>query len=54
MKLKSVEKKEDSANRFDNQIIITTTEATIFLFSQILDKDFFLAKISELLSKRKM
>ncbi|XP_053683570.1 TBC1 domain family member 9 [Sabethes cyaneus] len=50
-KIMSVEKKEEQHDRFSNRIIITTSDANIFLFSNILDRDFLISKISELLSK---
>ncbi|XP_065094119.1 TBC1 domain family member 9 [Ochlerotatus camptorhynchus] len=50
-KIVSVEKKEDPFDRFSNRIIITTSDANIFLFSHILDRDFLISRISDLLSK---
>ncbi|XP_055603497.1 TBC1 domain family member 9 [Uranotaenia lowii] len=46
----SVEKKEDPHDRFSNRIIVTTVD-TIIQFSNILDRDFLISKISDLLSK---
>lgn len=49
-----VEKKVDGpASRFDHQIIVTTASTT-FQFSQVLDREFFLKKSSELLAKFKV
>ncbi|KAL1376620.1 hypothetical protein pipiens_016794 [Culex pipiens pipiens] len=50
-KIMSVEKKEDPHDRFSNRIIVTTSDANIFLFSHILDRDFLIGRISDLLSK---
>ncbi|XP_055625548.1 TBC1 domain family member 9 [Toxorhynchites rutilus septentrionalis] len=50
-KIVSVEKKEDAHDRFSNRIIVTTSDANIFLFSHILDRDFLISRISDLLSK---
>ncbi|XP_058830924.1 TBC1 domain family member 9 [Topomyia yanbarensis] len=53
-KIMSVEKKEDHHDRFSNRIIVTTSDANIFLFSHILDRDFLIGRISVLLSKTAM
>ncbi|XP_058461120.1 TBC1 domain family member 9 [Malaya genurostris] len=50
-KITTVEKKEDLHDRFSNRIIVTTSDANIFLFSHILDRDFLIRRISDLLSK---
>ncbi|XP_059613417.1 TBC1 domain family member 9 [Phlebotomus argentipes] len=52
--IRSVEKKDDSLSRFDNQIVIATTDASALQFSQIIDRGFLLDKISELLAKTKI
>lgn len=49
--IKSAERKIDGPGRFDNQIVISTTENVLFVFSQISDRDFLIQKISELLSR---
>lgn len=46
----SVEKKTDSASKFENQILVLA-ENSAFLFSHILERDLFLSKISFLLSQ---
>ncbi|XP_052872523.1 TBC1 domain family member 9 [Anopheles cruzii] len=50
-KIVSVEKNEDPHNRFINRIIITTSDGSIFVLQHILDREFLINKISELLSK---
>ncbi|XP_058121840.1 TBC1 domain family member 9 [Anopheles ziemanni] len=50
-KIVSVEKNEDPHNRFSNRIIITTSDGNIFVLQHILDREFLINKISELLSK---
>uniref|UniRef100_A0A6B2EBH3 Putative gtpase-activating protein gyp2 n=1 Tax=Phlebotomus kandelakii TaxID=1109342 RepID=A0A6B2EBH3_9DIPT len=52
--IRSVEKKEDALSRFENQIVISTTDASALQFSQIIDREFLLNKISELLAKTKI
>uniref|UniRef100_A0A1L8DMP1 Rab-GAP TBC domain-containing protein n=1 Tax=Nyssomyia neivai TaxID=330878 RepID=A0A1L8DMP1_9DIPT len=52
--IRSVEKKDDSLSRFENQIVISTTDTSALQFSQIIDREFLLNKISELLSKTKI
>lgn len=47
--LQSAEKKDDGPSRFENQIIVSTSEST-FLFSKISERDFLLEKISSLLA----
>ncbi|XP_055382539.1 TBC1 domain family member 9 [Condylostylus longicornis] len=49
--IKSAEKKDDGPSRFENQIVISTSENGPFQFSNINDRDFLIQKISELLSK---
>lgn len=52
--IQSVEKKNNEpVSRFDNQIIVVAENCT-FEFSQVLDRDFFITKISEVLAKVKM
>ncbi len=47
----SVEKKNNEpVLRYENQIIVVAENAT-FEFSQVLDRDFFITKISEILAK---
>lgn len=50
-KIVSVEKQEVQHDRFSNRIIVTTSDANIFLFSHILDRDFLISRISDLLSR---
>ncbi|XP_041771586.1 TBC1 domain family member 9 [Anopheles merus] len=50
-KIVSVEKNDDPHNRFSNRIIITTSDGNIFVLQHILDREFLITKISELLSK---
>ncbi|GAB0096899.1 TBC1 domain family member 8 [Sergentomyia squamirostris] len=52
--IRSVEKKDDALSRFENQIVISTTDAAALQFSQIIDREFLLNKISELLAKTKI
>ncbi|CAD7082621.1 unnamed protein product [Hermetia illucens] len=47
--IRSAEKKDDGPSRFENQIIVSTSEST-FLFSKISERDFLLEKISSLLA----
>uniref|UniRef100_A0A2M4A9C5 Putative ypt/rab gtpase activating protein n=1 Tax=Anopheles triannulatus TaxID=58253 RepID=A0A2M4A9C5_9DIPT len=50
-KIVSVEKNDDPHNRFSNRIIITTSDGNIFVLQHIVDREFLINKISELLSK---
>ncbi|XP_055690452.1 TBC1 domain family member 9 [Lutzomyia longipalpis] len=50
--IRSAEKKDDSLSRFENQIVISTKDASALQFSQISDREFLLNKISEFLSKQ--
>uniref|UniRef100_A0A182Y2E3 Rab-GAP TBC domain-containing protein n=1 Tax=Anopheles stephensi TaxID=30069 RepID=A0A182Y2E3_ANOST len=50
-KIVSVEKNDDPHNRLSNRIIITTSDGNIFVLKHILDREFLINKISELLSK---
>ncbi|XP_053672142.1 TBC1 domain family member 9 [Anopheles nili] len=47
----SVEKTDDPHNRYSNRIIITTSDLNIFVLQHILDREFLINKISELVSK---
>lgn len=50
----SVEKKNNEpVSRYENQIIVVAENAT-FEFSQVLDREFFITKISEILAQVKM
>ncbi|EAT33625.1 AAEL014093-PA, partial [Aedes aegypti] len=51
IKIVNVEKQDVSHDKFSNRIIVTTSDANIFLFSHILDRDFLISRISDLLSK---
>ncbi|KAH8295819.1 hypothetical protein KR018_010248, partial [Drosophila ironensis] len=46
--IKSVEKKDDGQQRFDNQIVIITSENVPFMFAQIVDRDVLISKITDL------
>ncbi|XP_020815717.1 TBC1 domain family member 9 isoform X2 [Drosophila serrata] len=49
--IKSVEKKDDGQQRFDNQIVIITSENVPFMFAQIVDRDVLISKITDLLAR---
>ncbi|XP_034483767.1 TBC1 domain family member 9 isoform X2 [Drosophila innubila] len=49
--IKSVEKKDDGQQRFDNQIVIFTSENVPFMFSKIVDREVLISKITDLLSR---
>ncbi|KAH8365778.1 hypothetical protein KR093_004369, partial [Drosophila rubida] len=49
--IKSVEKKDDGQQRFDNQIVIFTSENVPFMFSRIIDREVLISKITDLLSR---
>lgn len=49
--IKSVEKKDDGNHRYENQIVIITSENVPFVFAQIVDRDVLITKITTLLSK---
>ncbi|XP_068143014.1 TBC1 domain family member 9 isoform X2 [Drosophila tropicalis] len=49
--IKSVEKKDDGQQRFDNQIVIITSENVPFVFAQIIDREILISKITDLLSR---
>ncbi|XP_017136755.1 TBC1 domain family member 9 isoform X1 [Drosophila miranda] len=49
--IKSVEKKDDGQQRFDNQIVIITSENVPFMFAQIVDREVLISKITDLLSR---
>uniref|UniRef100_A0A1I8PL77 Rab-GAP TBC domain-containing protein n=1 Tax=Stomoxys calcitrans TaxID=35570 RepID=A0A1I8PL77_STOCA len=49
--IKSVEKKDDGGHRYENQIVITSSENVPFVFAQIVDRDVLITKITSLLSK---
>ncbi|KAH8286218.1 hypothetical protein KR054_004832, partial [Drosophila jambulina] len=49
--LQSVEKKDDGQQRFDNQIVIITSENVPFMFAQIVDRDVLISKITDLLAR---
>jgi len=46
-----VEKKDDGQQRFDNQIVIFTSENVPFMFSKIVDREVLISKITDLLSR---
>ncbi|XP_030373386.1 TBC1 domain family member 9 [Scaptodrosophila lebanonensis] len=49
--IKSVEKKDDGQQRYDNQIVIITSENVPFVFAQIIDREVLISKITDLLSR---
>ncbi|XP_073840072.1 TBC1 domain family member 8/9 isoform X1 [Musca autumnalis] len=49
--IKSVEKKDDGGHRYENQIVISSSENVPFVFAQIVDRDVLITKITDLLSK---
>ncbi|KAH8339261.1 hypothetical protein KR074_009503, partial [Drosophila pseudoananassae] len=49
--IKSVEKKDDGQQRFDNQMVIITSENVPFMFAQIVDRDVLISKITDLLAR---
>lgn len=49
--IKSVEKKDDGNHRYENQIVIITSENVPFVFAQIDQRDVLITKITDLLSK---
>ncbi|XP_017843403.1 TBC1 domain family member 9 isoform X2 [Drosophila busckii] len=49
--IKSVEKKDDGQQRFDNQIVIFTSENVPFMFAKINDREVLISKITDLLSR---
>ncbi|XP_030570382.1 TBC1 domain family member 9 isoform X2 [Drosophila novamexicana] len=49
--IKSVEKKDDGQQRFDNQIVIFTAENVPFMFAKIADREVLISKITDLLSR---
>lgn len=49
--IKSVEKKDDGQQRFDNQIVIFTSENVPFMFAKITDREVLISKITDLLSR---
>lgn len=49
--LQSVEKKDDGQQRFDNQIVIFTSENVPFMFAKITDREVLISKITDLLSR---
>ncbi|XP_037819094.1 TBC1 domain family member 8B [Lucilia sericata] len=49
--IKSVEKKDDGNHRYENQIVIITSENVPFVFAQIVARDVLITKITDLLSK---
>ncbi|KAH8379816.1 hypothetical protein KR009_007362, partial [Drosophila setifemur] len=49
--IKSVEKKDDGQQRYDNQIVIITSENVPFMFAQIVDRDVLISKITDLLAR---
>ncbi|XP_033161492.1 TBC1 domain family member 9 isoform X1 [Drosophila mauritiana] len=49
--IKSVEKKDDGQQRFENQIVIITSENVPFMFAHIVDRDVLIFKITDLLAR---
>ncbi|EDW18570.1 TBC1 domain family member 9 isoform X1 [Drosophila mojavensis] len=49
--IKSVEKKDDGHQRYDNQIVIFTSENVPFMFAKITDREVLISKITDLLSR---
>lgn len=49
--LQSVEKKDDGQQRYDNQIVIFTSENVPFMFAKIVDREVLISKITDLLSR---
>jgi len=49
--LQSVEKKDDGQQRFENQIVIITSENVPFMFAHIVDRDVLISKITDLLAR---
>ncbi|KQS44365.1 uncharacterized protein Dere_GG13242, isoform C [Drosophila erecta] len=49
--IKSVEKKDDGQQRFENQIVIITSENVPFMFAHIVDRDVLISKITDLLAR---
>ncbi|TDG52650.1 hypothetical protein AWZ03_000883 [Drosophila navojoa] len=49
--IKSVEKKDDGHQRYDNQIVIFTSENVPFMFAKIMDREVLISKITDLLSR---
>ncbi|XP_067644992.1 TBC1 domain family member 9 [Eurosta solidaginis] len=49
--IKSVEQKNDGPHRYENQIVLHTSENIHFVFAQIVDREVLVEKISELLSQ---
>lgn len=46
-----MEKKDDGNHRYENQIVIITSENVPFVFAQIDQRDVLITKITDLLSK---
>lgn len=46
-----VEKKDDGQQRYDNQIVIITSENVPFMFAKIVDREVLISKITDLLSR---
>ncbi|XP_060652337.1 TBC1 domain family member 9 isoform X1 [Drosophila nasuta] len=49
--IKSVEKKDDGQQRYDNQIVIFSSDNVPFMFSKIVDREVLISKITDLLSR---
>ncbi|XP_032598993.1 TBC1 domain family member 9 isoform X2 [Drosophila grimshawi] len=48
--IKSVEKKDDGQRRYDNQIVIFTSDNVPFIFAKIIDRKVLISKITDMLS----